>query len=170
MNRKTTLLAATFSTAWFAGWTSCYAAGLKAVVFAVEGVDLPATQQTQARLKAATALLRDRVAASGLAVVDNTPQSAAIAANLPLRECNGCDEDIAKALGADLEVTTVVRQASAAIYDLTGSVKDVRTGKVLRQGSVDVHGDGPDEWAHAVKFLAKERLLQPPFSPVDAGR
>ena len=141
---------------------------LKAVVFAVEGVDLPATPQTEQRLQAATDLMRRQVAAKGLSIVDTAPQAAKIKENLPLRDCNGCDEDIAKALGADIEVATAVRQASSATYDFTGSVKDVRTGRVLRQGIVDVHGDSPDEWAHAVKFLLKERLLDPPL-PGDAA-
>ena len=143
------------------------AAPLKAVVFAVEGVDLPATPQTEQRLQAATDLMRRQVAARGLSIVDTAPQAAKIKESLPLRECNGCDEDIAKAIGADVEVTAAVRLASSAIYDLSGSVKDVRSGRVLRQGTVDVHGESPDEWAHAIKFLAKERLLDPPL-PGDA--
>lgn len=142
----------------------------RAVVFAVEGVEIPATAASRQRLDAATTLLRETIAAAGLVVVDTAPQAAAIAANLPLHDCNGCDEDIAKTLGGDLEVIAIVRQASAAIYDLSGSVRDLRTGRVLRQGSVDVHGDGPDEWAHAVKFLAKERLLQPPLAAQNDGR
>ena len=144
------------------------AAALKAVVFAVEGVDLSATPQTEQRLQAATDLLRAQIAAKGLSVVDTAPQAAKIKDNMPLHECNGCDEDIAKALGADVEVATAVRQAASAVYALSGSVKDVRTGHVLRQGTVNVQGDGPDEWAHAVKFLTKERLLDPPL-PEDAG-
>lgn len=107
--------------------------------------------------------MRRQVAAKGLDVVDTAPQAAKIKENLPLRECNGCDEDIAKALGADVEIATAIRQASSATYDVSGSVKDVKTGRVLRQGLVDVHGDSPDEWAHAVKFLLKERLLEPPL-------
>ena len=143
------------------------AAALKAVVFAVEGVDLATTPQTEQRLQAATDLLRAQIAARGLSVVDTAPQAAKIKDNLPLHECNGCDEDIAKALGGDIEIATAVRQAASAVYALSGSVKDVRTGRVLRQGTVNVQGDGADEWAHAVKFLTKERLLDPPL-PDDA--
>ena len=160
------VLALALATILTTGGTAA-AVELKAVVFAVEGVELPATPQTDERLRAATDLLRRQVAARGLELVDTAPQAAKIKDNLPLNQCNGCDEDIAKALGADIEIATAVRQASAAIYDLSGSVKDVRTGRVLRQGSVDVHGDSADEWAHAVKFLAKERLLDPPL-PADA--
>ena len=144
------------------------AAALKAVVFAVEGVDLSAAPKMEQRLEAATDLLRRQIAAKGMSVVDTAPQAAKIRDSLPLHECNGCDEDIAKALGADVEVATAVRQTSSAVYALSGSVKDVRTGRVLRQGTVDIQGDGPDAWAHAIKFLTKERLLDPPL-PEDAG-
>lgn len=150
-----------------AGVSGAAAADLKAVVFAVEGVDLPASPQMQQRLQSATDLLRQQVAAKGLTIVDTAPQAAKINENLPLRECNGCDEDIAKALGGDVEIATAVRQASSGTYDFSGSIKDLRTGRVLRQGLVDVHGDGPDEWAHAIKFLLKERLLDTPLP--DAG-
>lgn len=149
--------------ATFACATAARAAETKAVVFPVEGVDLPATPQMQQRLQAATDLLRQQVAAKGMAVVDTTPQAARIKENLPLHECNGCDEDIAKALGGDIEIATAVRLASSGGYDFSGSVKDLRSGRVIRQGLVDVRGDSPDEWAHAVKFLLKERLLDPPL-------
>ena len=153
--------------ATFACAAGARAAETKAVVFPVEGVDLPATPVMQQRLQDATDLLRRQVAAKGLVVVDTAPQATKIKDNLPLHECNGCDEDIAKALGGDIEIATAVRQAASAVYALSGSVKDVRTGRVLRQGTVNVQGDGADEWAHAVKFLTKERLLDPPL-PDDA--
>ena len=149
------------------GFSAASAAERKAVVFAIEGVDLPASPQTEQRLQAATDVLRGQVAAKGFAVVDTAPQAAKIKENLPLRECNGCDEDIAKALGGDVEIATGVRQASSGTYDFFGSIRDLHSGRVLRQGLVDVHGDSPDEWAHAVKFLLKERLLDTPLP--DAG-
>ena len=149
--------------ATFACAAGARAAETKAVVFPVEGVDLPATPVMQQRLQDATDLLRRQVAAKGLVVVDTAPQATKIKDNLPLHECNGCDEDIAKALGGDIEIATAVRLASSGGYDFSGSVKDLRTGQVIRQGLVDVRGDSPDEWAHAVKFLLKERLLDPPL-------
>jgi len=142
------------------------AEGLKAAVFDVEPVQLPQTPQMEARLKAATALLRKLIADKGFTVVDTAPQARKITDNLPLSQCNGCDQDIAKALGADIEVTTAMQQVSAAIFNLSGSIKDVETNRVLRQGVVDVRGESPDVWAHGVKFLVKERLLDPPL-PTD---
>ena len=143
-------------------------ASLKAVVFDVEPVGLPGTAAMRDKLAAATALLRKLVADKGYAVVDTAPQAKEITANLPLSQCNGCDQRIAKALGADIEVSTALQAVSAATYSLSGSVKDVRTDRLLRQGVVDLRGEDGDVWAHGVKFLMRERLFEPPL-PADAA-
>ena len=142
--------------------------GLKAVVFDLEPVEIPMTPTMKDRMSAETALLRKMLADKGVTIVDTTPQAAAIAKNLPLSQCNGCDQDIAKALGADIEVTTAVQQSSAAIFNLSGSIKDVATNRVLRSGVVDIRGAGEGEWNHGIKFLVKERLTDPPL-PTDIG-
>lgn len=144
------------------------AEGLEAAVFDLEPVGLPNTPQMQTRLKAYTDLLRKLLADRGLTIVDLTPQAKKIADNLPLSDCNGCDQDIAKALGADVEVTTAVQESSAVIFSLSGTVKDVATNRVLRSGVVDIRGEGDDVWSHGVKFLVKERLTDPPL-PADAA-
>lgn len=144
------------------------AAPLKAVVFDVESVGLPATPAMRDKLAAATALMRKLVADRGYAVVDTAPQAKSIADNTPLSQCNGCDQRIAKALGADIEVATALQGITAATYSLSGSVKDVASDRVLRQGVVDVRGEDAGVWAHGVKFLARERLFDPPL-PADAA-
>jgi hypothetical protein len=139
---------------------------LKVVVFDVEPVDVPQTPAMRDRLKAESDLLRQLLRERGYTIVDTAPQAKKIADNLPLSQCNGCDQDIAKALGADLEVATAAQSVSAATFNLSGSIKDVKSDKVLRQGVVDVRGSDPNVWAHGVKYLVKERLFQPPL-PVD---
>ncbi len=143
--------------------------GLKAVVFAIEPVEMPKTPEIKARLDAATGLLRKQMADRGFTVVATEPQAKRIADNLPLSQCNGCDQDIAKALGADVEVTTAVQQSSSAIFNLSGSIKDVRTNRVLREGVVDIRGSAEDVWNHGVKFLLRERLLEPPLPKDEAA-
>ena len=144
-------------------------AGLKAVVFNVEPVLLPQTAAMRDKLKAETDLLRKLMSDRGFTIVDTMPQAKKIADSSPLSQCNGCDQDIAKALGADLEITTAMQQVSAATYTLSGSVKDVKTDRVLRQGVVDIRGEDPNVWAHGVKFLVKERLFDPPLPTDSAG-
>ncbi len=144
------------------------AAGLKAVVFDLEPVEMPNTPKVRQRLKEESDMLRKLFADKGFTIVDTAPQASKIADNLPLSRCNGCDQDIAKALGADIEVATAVQQSSSAIYNLSGSVKDVASDRTLREGVVDIRGDSDDTWNHGIKFLTKERLLDPPL-PADAA-
>ena len=152
------------ATALTLGGTSAVAAdSLKVVVFDVEPVEIPLTPQMRAKLKEETELLRKLMSDKGFTLVDTTPQAKKIADNLPLSQCNGCDQDIAKALGADVEIATAMQAVSAATFTLSGSVKDVRTDRVLRQGVVDVRGENADVWTHGMKFLLKERLLDPPL-------
>lgn len=148
--------------------SSVQAAALKAVAFDLEVVadspmDRGSPAQT-ARAKKASDAMRQLLAKSGqVALVDPAPQAAEIEKNLPLRSCNGCDLDIAQKLGADIEITTALQRSSNVILGFSGSVRDVRTGKVLRSALVDVRGDTDEMWAHGVKFLVKDRLLDPPL-------
>ena len=144
------------------------AAGLKAVVYDIEPVDMPDTPKVRDLLARESALLRKVLADKGYAIVDPAPQAKAIAANLPLSQCNGCDHTIAEALGAGIEVTTAVPQAASALFNLSGNNKDVSSNRVLREGVVDIRGQGEDVFDHGVKFLTRERLLEPAL-PADAA-
>jgi hypothetical protein len=151
------------------GHRSAWAAGgLKAVVFDIEPAGDPLEPAMKAQLKAKSDQLRKLLADRGFTIVDTAPQATAIKDNLPLSQCNGCDQKIAQALGADVEVATAVQASSSVIFNLSGSVKDVKTDRVLREGVVDIRGVGEDEWSHGLKFLVKERLLDPPL-PTDAA-
>lgn len=145
------------------------AAGLKVAVFDIEAAGDSLPPAAKARLKAQSDMLRQLFAARGLTVVDTAPQAAKIKDNLPLSQCNGCDQDIAKALGADLEVATAVQAVSSVTFNLSGSIKDVKTDRVLREGVVDIRGMDEGVWAHGLKFLVRERLLTPPLPEDQAG-
>ena len=146
-----------------AGPSLARAGALKVVVFDIEPVEMTGATGLRGKLAAETQLLRKLFSDKGYTVVNTSPQAKRIADNLPLSQCNGCDQEIAKALGADLEIATAIQPASAATFSLSGSVKDVRTDRVLRQGVVDVRGEQSDVLDHGVKFLVKERLLEPPL-------
>lgn len=154
------------------GPAAAEAAPLKAVVFDLELVDAGTGPQSveAARIKKASDDLRKLLLASGqVTIVDPTPQAAEIEKNLPLRNCHDCDLDIAKALGADIEITTAMQKISTVILGFSGSIRDVKTGKVLRSGAVDIRGDNDDMWAHGIKFLVKDRLLDPPLPQDEAA-
>jgi hypothetical protein len=116
------------------------------------------------RLEMASAELRSLLGSSPqIRIVDTAPQREAIAAKEPLTKCNGCDEDIGRALGADLIVTGIVQKTSNLILSFAVTVKDLHSGKVIRAGQVDIRGNTDESWLRGVRWLVKNRLLAEPL-------
>jgi hypothetical protein len=142
----------------------------KTAVFDIELIDMsgeagqgPRDDQTR-RLDLASAELRNLLEQSRqLTLIDLSPQLEVIAAKAPLNRCNGCSQDIAKELGADLAVTGIVQKTSNLILSFAIEVKDVRTGKVLRGGQVDIRGNTDETWLRGVRWVVKNRLLAEPL-------
>jgi hypothetical protein len=142
----------------------------KTAVFDIELIDMSGeagqglrNDQTR-RLELANAELRNLLRASQqLRLIDLTPQRDAIAAKAPLNKCNGCSEDLAKALDADIAVTGIIQKTSNLILSFAIEVKDVKTGKVLRGGQVDIRGNTDETWLRGVRWLVKNRLLAEPL-------
>ena len=166
MRAETTVFVIAHAAALALFATPVAAAPLAVAAFDIEPVELPGMTAMLAR---ESDLLRKTLAAKGLAIVDLTPQAAKIRDNAPLSQCNGCDQDIARALGADIEVATAIQKVGSSIYNISGTVKDVATNRVLRTGVVSINSDSEDELTHGVKFLVKERLLDPPLPSDKAG-
>lgn len=116
------------------------------------------------RIALATAELKRLLTASGqIELVDLQPKAAEIAEKSPLFKCNGCDQDIARALGAELEVSAVVQKTSNLILSFTISITDLRNQKVLRGGATDIRGNTDEMWLRGVRYLVKNRLLETPL-------
>ena len=95
--------------------------------------------------------------------VDVAPQAAEIAKQAPLYKCDGCAATIAKTLGADLAVSGYVEKGSNQIFNLTVTIAEAATGKVIRGGRVVIRADTDDTWAHAMRWVVKNRLLTEPL-------
>lgn len=150
-------------------WPAAAAEPAKVAVFDLELVDtslesgarLPEQEQRRAR---ATAELRRLFAESGrVQLVDLAPQAETLRRREPLRNCNGCEEDIARALGADYQVLGLVQKTSNLILSFAVTVKDVRSGQVVRAGQVDIRGNTDENWLRGVRWLVKNRLLAEPL-------
>jgi hypothetical protein len=142
----------------------------KTAVFDIELIDMSqeaargVREDQNRRLSLASDELRSLLRASSqLTLVDLAPQREAIAAKVPLNKCNGCDEDLGKALGADLVVSSIVQKTSNLILSFAITVKEVRTGKVIRGGQVDIRGNTDENWLRGVRWLVKNRLLAEPL-------
>ncbi|MEA1833771.1 DUF3280 domain-containing protein [Methylobacterium durans] len=146
------------------------AAPEKAAIFPVELLDPGVVGGRKPRpdeirkLALVTEELRKALQAKGaVEPVDVAPQSAEIAKQAPLYKCEGCAAGIAKTLGADLAVTGYVEKGSNQIFNLNVVISDVTTGKIVRGGQVVIRADTDDTWAHAMRWVVKNRLLAEPL-------
>lgn len=142
----------------------------KAAIFGIELNDPAVVGGRKARpdevrrLALVTEELRKALTAGGaVETVDVAPQDAEIAKQAPLYKCEGCAATIAKALGADLAINGFVEKGSNQIFNLYVVISDAATGKVVRGGQVVIRADTDDTWAHAMRWIVKNRLLAEPL-------
>jgi hypothetical protein len=132
------------------------------------GPEFKAEHETRLRMESAR--LRQELAASGLyQVLDNAPAQAQIdklkSQQLYLHDCNGCDLDIGRQLGADQVLVAWVNRVSGLILTLTYEVDDVASGQIADRKSYDFRGDNDSAWTHAIVYMVrdlKERAAGPP--------
>ena len=142
----------------------------KAAVFPVELFDPGASYGARARpadtkkLTLVTDELRKALHdQAGLEIVDTAPKAEIVAKEGPLYKCNGCAADIGKSLGADLVATGYVEKGSGQIFNLNVTIAEAASGKVVRGGQVTIRADTDDTWAHAMRWVVKNRLLAEPL-------
>lgn len=142
----------------------------KAAVFPVELFDPGASYGSRTRpadikkLALVTDELRNALKdKAGLDLVDTAPKATDVEKQGPLYKCNGCAADIAKGLGADLVVTGYVEKGSGQIFNLSVAIAEAATGKLVRGGQVTIRADTDDTWAHAMRWVVKNRLLAEPL-------
>jgi uncharacterized protein DUF2380 len=89
-------------------------------------------------------------------VVDNHPAAGVISdfkARQNLRDCNGCEIDIGKALHADVIVIGWVQKVSNLILNINLQATDVRTGEVLYAKSVDLRSNTDQSWLRGIHYM-----------------
>ena len=112
------------------------------------------------RLKMISQQLREELEREGLCrVVDNAPAAELIRrlrASQELHQCNGCELDIAKALGAELVAVTWVQKVSNLILNINLEIKDVATGATRLTKSVDIRGNTDTSWRRGISYLVRD--------------
>ncbi len=108
--------------------------------------------------------------------VDNNAAAKLIAdqkALQDLRNCNGCELDIGRALGADVVIIGWVQKVSSLILNINIEVKDVASGKMLYTKSVDLRSNSGKSWLRGIRYIVDSiaekkqylRRLEKTFSP-----
>jgi hypothetical protein len=77
-----------------------------------------------------------------------------------LRNCQGCEAELALRAGADQALLGIVRRITQTDYYVVIQITDARTGKVLDQQAANFAG-GPDGWASGVRMLLEHQVLAP---------
>lgn len=111
----------------------------------------------QRRLALISDALREEFDQRGMyRIVDNAAAAKLIAdqrARQDLRNCNGCELDIGRALGADVIILGWVQKVSNLILNVNIEVKDVESGKTLYTKSVDLRGNTDKSWLRGIHYM-----------------
>lgn len=121
----------------------------------------PVTEAETARLAAAEAQIIDTMTDSGrYTFVDTAPiaDRADLFANLA--QCNGCDAEFARDLGADLAMTGEFQKTSNLILSFTLYLRDAATGALVGGGSADIRGNTDESWQRGVSYILRNRILK----------
>ncbi|MCP3470577.1 DUF3280 domain-containing protein [Bradyrhizobium sp. CCGUVB1N3] len=136
-------------------------------VFAFELEDTTAapsagvSESDTAHLVEVTNGVRDRLAQSGrYRLVDVSGASGEAVARHALRDCGGCDAEIAGKLGADQSLIGVVRRVSRTEYTIGFQVRDVRTGQVVARGDSGLRMGADYSWDRGAVRLVSDRLIE----------
>lgn len=93
-------------------------------------------------------------------VVDSAPIAAEIEEKSPMHKCNGCEDDLAKKVGADYAFIGTVRKASDVLFTVSIYIRDVNKAQVVDQGSSEIYGNTDAMWARAVRYIVERRLFK----------
>lgn len=114
-----------------------------------------------AQLSDLTEKVRQLVAQSGrYTVVDVERVEAVAAKSHTLRDCNGCDAQIALQLGAEQSLVGVVSRISRTEYVVRFQVRDARTGEVVAAADSGLRMGADYSWTRGATRLIEDRLLQ----------
>lgn len=94
-------------------------------------------------------------------VVDNAPAAAMItdlSSRFALHDCNGCDVDIGRALKTDRVLTAWVQKVSNLILNINVQIRDVRTGLVMLNKSVDIRSNTDDSWSRGIRYMVRSMV------------
>ncbi|HZZ63653.1 MAG TPA: DUF2380 domain-containing protein [Roseiarcus sp.] len=76
-----------------------------------------------------------------------------------LHDCGGCDAAIAAKLGADQSLLGVVTRVTRTDYNVTFTLRDAHSGKVIRAEQTDLRSGANYSWSRGAASLIKDKFL-----------
>jgi len=120
----------------------------------------PTRPDEERRLRLIDDELRNLLRRSGrFDLVDTAAAETRATKDVELRNCNGCEVDLARNLGADEVMTGTVQKVSNLILNINLYVRDVPSGARRLVASVDIRGNTDEMWLHGVRYLVRHRVL-----------
>ena len=106
-------------------------------------------------------ILRTKLEASGRYSMVEIPKEvqAKIDAGPAIGECNGCEVELGKQLGAKRILWGTVQKVSNLILNLNVYVGDVDTGQMTFIKSVDIRGNTDESWTAGRNYLIRNYML-----------
>jgi curli biogenesis system outer membrane secretion channel CsgG len=92
------------------------------------------------------------------AVIDASGTDVGAVPNKALRDCEGCEADLARKLGADEALIGVVKRATQTDYYVWIQIRDAKTGKILDQQAANFAGS-EEGWPSGVRMLIRHQIL-----------
>jgi hypothetical protein len=124
--------------------------------------DSASVEAQKVRLTRISQQLRDAFTEHRLyTLVDNAPAAALIAdleSRLALHDCNGCDVDIGRALNADRVLTAWVQKVSNLILNINIQIRDVKSGLIVLNKSVDIRGNTDESWSRGIRYMVRSMV------------
>jgi hypothetical protein len=90
-----------------------------------------------------------------------------IAAGPEISNCNGCEREYAKRIGADWAAWGVVQKVSNLILNINIYIEDAQTRKLQFVKSVDIRGNTDESWRHGLRYMLQHYLLNSDLGPND---
>lgn len=117
-------------------------------------------EETERVKRMDAALAKALTESSEFQPVDLAPVAADLAGVRDIHDCNGCEVDLAKKLGARYAVVAWTQKISSLILNINIRIADVETGQAVKAGSVDIRGDTDESWRRGLAYLLKEYVLR----------
>jgi hypothetical protein len=89
---------------------------------------------------------------------DKQPMINDMKSRFALYDCNGCDVDLGKALGADRVLTGWVQKVSNLILNINIQIKDVSSGETVLVKSVDIRSNTDRSWERGVRYMVQSMV------------
>ncbi len=112
------------------------------------------------QLRLATEKARDLIAQSGrYTLVDVSGADSEPLRTHDLHECSGCDAALAAKFGADQSLVGVVTRVTRTDYNVTYTLRDAHSGKVIAVAQTDLRIGANYSWPRGAASLIRDKFL-----------